>query len=458
MPQGYTDIDLTPDMGFQDIDLGTPASVDVPSQTQLEPDSWGRWIREHASSLGISPATTETAIGAGKSVLGTIKGGADLIRQIPGVGPALERGPAYDFKTPITLEPQDTAQRVGKTAADIGQFMLPASSLAKVKAALKTGSGLLNALVGAGVEGASAGAIGSAQTGDLGKGAVTGAVTAGTTLGAQAALASLKPLAERIERALVKPQQADMRDGFKTANIFKHQLGGTLEQSYDKTQQAIDRASKQLQAVMRADPDAKVNVYEALFQAADDLDKSALKNVADQQGIQRALNSMLENTGEAMRLQGIPVGPDGSVPLTAANLLKQGVGDAGAWLHTPSGKTVADIDAAAKEKVANAFYDRLKVAIEANAKGPVKAINQQLSELIPIKRALIRRIPVAARQNVVNLGDMFGWSTGSWGLALANRLLRSGPVAQGAYELGQQAGPASVGLGRTAGALTTEGQ
>lgn len=432
--------------------IGAVPADETPAK---EPDSWGKAIRQNAASLGIPIGVTNALIGAGKSALGTIHGGGELIRKIPGVGPMLDRGPSVDL--PVQLAPQGAAQQIGKVGGDIAQFMAPAGALSKLKAATATGSGILDALVGAGIEAGSAGAVGSAQTGDLKKGAEIGATAGALNLATQGVLAAAKPLAERIEKSLIKPVKADIEDGFRVQNVFKHELGGTLSQSFDKTTQKINALSQTLKQVLRADPSATVNPYEALFQAADDLDKKALKDVGDTKAIQRTLNSVLEDMGEAMRKQGVPVAPDGAIDLASANELKQGFGEMGAWLHNPSGGAMADPDSAAKEKVANAVYGQLKRAIEQNAKGPVQSINQQLSELIPIKRALIRRLPVVQRQNILNLGDLIGMSTSAWGVSLANRLLRAGTTANVLNSAANQAGALAPLSGQVGAGLTSEG-
>ncbi len=451
--------DLMPKVGEDVSDLmgGAPPQRPAPqTQTAQEPDSWGKWLREKGAAIGIDPSKTDVAIGLAKSALGTIQGGGDLIRKIPGVS-ELEQKYAPPVNVPMQMQPQGMAQQIGKVGGDIGQFMAPAGALGKLKAAAATGSGVLDALIGASMEAGASGAIGAAQSGDLRQGAIAGATAGATSLAMQGAMAAMKPMAERIERSLLKPLKPDVEDGFKIQNVFKHELGGTLSQSFDKTNAKINSLSNQLKQVLKADPNARVNPYDALFAAADDLDKTALKNVGDTSAIQRSLNSVLEDMGEAMRKQGIPVGPKGEIDLAAANELKQGFGDMGAWLHNPGGGAMADPDSAAKEKVANAVYQQLKIAIEKNANGPVKALNQQLSELIPIKRALIRRLPVDQRKNILNLGDLIGIGTGTWGVSLANRLLGSGRTANVLAHGAQNAGTVGPAVGRTIGALTSEG-
>ena len=65
----------------------------------------------------------------------------------------------------------------------------------------------------------------------------------------------------------------------------------------------------------------------------------------------------------------------------------------------------------------------------------MKEINKQLSDLIPISHAIIRRIPVAERQNVLSLTDIIsgGFAIGNpkaMGLFALNRLTKSGSFAK----------------------------
>lgn len=65
----------------------------------------------------------EGAKGVVKSGLGVIEGGGEVIRSIPGVGPLLASGP--EVTLPVSTKPSNTAQAVGKTVGDIGQFFIP---------------------------------------------------------------------------------------------------------------------------------------------------------------------------------------------------------------------------------------------------------------------------------------------------------------------------------------------
>src|SRR5262249_30871071 len=142
----------------------------------------------------------------------------------------------------------------------------------------------------------------------------------------------------------------------------------------------------------------------------------------------------------------------GQLSLPNANIAKQAVGDLGAWLHDPNGKILSDSDRVL-EDVANKFYRNLNTEIAAKSAGPVADINKQISDLLPIRAAVLRRIPAEARSSVITMADMLGLAHGSFALSIASRLLGSGRGANLAVKAGQAAPSIGPAIGRgTAGA------
>ncbi len=410
-----------------------------------QPSMWQRAAQSATQALtGIAPEqqgrAADVLAGAGKSVLGTIEGGGKLIRSIPGVGPALAG--MGDVTLPVTSQPTNADQATGKTLGNIAQMFVPGTALGKVKAAWATGNGMLDALIGAGVEGASAGTIGAAQTGSVKEGAKIGATAAGTGLAVQGALAAAKPLAEKIENVLVKPSKADLADGFDPENIFKYKVGGTLSQSYDKVQTKIKNLSNQLKTTLANAPaGSEIDLNDAMAETM----KRLHANAAGTYGQNAAIESAAEKLAEEIPT----VTKTGKVDLATANQVKQGVGDIGSWAF---GGITDELKA--KEIVANALYDTLKTRIESavsNAPGRVQQINSQLSDLIPIKNAITRRIPVAQRNAVLNLGNLLGMSSGHYWVGALNSLLQSGPAANVINAAGESAPSLAAGAGRIAG-------
>jgi hypothetical protein len=439
-----TEADLTEIFGkLNSAPAAAPAAAPAPTAPAKPMTMLGRPVKpEVAAQIESMVSQDRTRTNQGwsdvkglmKSALGTVEGGGKLIRSIPGVGPMLSRGP--EVQVPFTSQP--TPEEAGaKTVGDVAQFFLPAAGVAKVKNALTTGVRVLDALVGATLEGSSAAGVQAMQQGDT-KGTGTTAVVTGATHGlVEGGLKAAGWLGERIEHALVKPSIADERGGFLTRNIFKYDLGGTLSQSYDKTQKKLTELSSRLQDALKSHPlgqrAPQVDILQALADTSSDLVKQSARNFGSNKAIEGAVSKLLDDP----LFQG--AASTGKVDLATANQIKQAVGELGAWLHDPSGRVIFDPDSKAMETVANTLYAKLKTVIEHNALGPVAAINKQLSEVIPIRVALIRRIPVEARQNVMNLGDIVGLSTGQWGISLANRVLKSGRAANAAVKLGDAA-------------------
>ena len=196
------------------------------------------------------------------------------------------------------------------------------------------------------------------------------------------------------------------------------------------------------------------------------LSKSATKEV---QSYLDAIQKNIEAGGKPPETWGAPVSPTGGTPgqisLGDAQDIKQAVGKLGAWQYGSS-----DPNANAMEKVANAFYKNLKAEIEKQSPEDVAEINQQISDLIPVQNAIIRRIPVAARSNVLGLGDLLSGVAGAAshpagaGMFAINQLSKSGRVAgwlmNGAKNASTDAGTVGPALGSIArtGTLSTIAQ
>jgi hypothetical protein len=121
-------------------------------------------------------------------------------------------------------------------------------------------------------------------------------------------------------------------------------------------------------------------------------------------------------------------GQNGLVSIPEAQLVKRASGHFGAWTYG-----VPTPEATASQKVYNTFYNELKTAIEEGSPDGVKAINKEISNLIPVMNALIRRIPVAERNSAISLTDIITLSAASLepralALSLANFASKSGRV------------------------------
>jgi hypothetical protein len=135
-------------------------------------------LRSLLTATGHGPAL-EGSIGVGKSILGTIEGGGQLIRNAI---PAMNNLP--EATLPISTQPSNTYQSIGKTAGDVGQFFAPAGAVRNTALALKSGIPAVNMGVRALLEGGAAAGVHSLQQGTTDGAATVGAMgAAGPLLG-----------------------------------------------------------------------------------------------------------------------------------------------------------------------------------------------------------------------------------------------------------------------------------
>ena len=297
----------------------------------------------------------------------------------------------------------------------------------------------------------------------------------------------LGKLGDRITQSVIKPSQADIKDGFNIANIQKYNLGGSLKKTFSKTESTMDDLTKQLNQKLAASKETidLQSVYSSTQKAlsgsrltgfgANTSRTKALQQLQDEiiatQPTDKLVKNFIENVTAQLRYTGkneladkiisvikpevvgsfddlvkgvtsIPGALDDTavknwlgtvqqefgnpiLSVPEANIIKRAAGHFGAWQYG-----MRDPESTAREAVYNEFYKQMKVAIE-KASPEVKDINKSLSELIPIMNAVIRRIPVAERGNVINLTDVINligstFNPSALGVLTATRLGTSG--------------------------------
>jgi hypothetical protein len=219
--------------------------------------------------------------------------------------------------------------------------------------------------------------------------------------------------------------KSDIDKGFKVENIFKHGVEGNLGQILTKTETKLNGLYSSLKAglqnaekqgaevnmvkVLKETRDAIFNITKKLPQMSDGIrteaqikmgnavkNEEVFKNFSEAGGVRRIYRNLVDDVKDV-------TDSTYRAGLYEANLIKQGAGTKGAWHYLVSP------DAKAMDIVYNAFYDKLKkeierVGAEAGVKN-IKQLNKAMSELIPIKSAVIRRMPVADRNNLISLTD-----------------------------------------------------
>ena len=189
-----------------------------------------------------------------------------------------------------------------------------------------------------------------------------------------------------------------------------------MHSTLEKTQTKLGELTSQLHSTLGA-TDAKINLNDVVNQTINELTQgNKLKGFG--------ANIKIANTLENLKQEAVIAGNELSIP--DAQIVKQASGSFGAWQY---GKP--DPESKATEIVYNTFYNKLKTAIENNSPDGVKGINQELSKLIPVQNAVLRRLPVAERNNLISLSDMIGLvgstvNPASLGPTLINLISKSG--------------------------------
>jgi len=389
------------------------------------------------------------ATGAGKGIISSITGAAALgerglqLATKPFLPKEAElTGAASEELVPEELRtPQTPAEKAGFAVEQIAEFFFPAGLASKgikgtealLGATKLTGKGLGAAKIGgraaigagelAGVESIQSGGKPEDLKGVVGAAILGGAIPiVGGLVGHKLAGLSGR-LAKGIETKIIKPTARDLKNGFKIDNIFKYKLGGSLETTALKTHQKIQEASKALSNLVGGSK-ASVNVAKIIKNVEKEVESGKLRNFGSIEGMKRSLNNFKEEISQLDEISS-----KGVMNLVDAQAWKRSVGNHGAWLYG-----ARDPESKASEAVANIMYTQIRAAIERAAPKELKDMNKILSELIPIEQALIRRVPIADRQNMLGLGDIvtllpsFANPSNLWFFTL-NKLSKSGTVA-----------------------------
>lgn len=291
---------------------------------------------------------------------------------------------------PTNKQVLGSAAKLGLTTATLGT--------PGVASGIKGVAGLATRVAEGGLTGAAYQALSNMEGG---KKAIQGNVGVAATVGGAipligAAYQGIKGLipktGQKIQFSVIKPSSADIKDGFDINTLKKYNLGGSLGQTAHKTQDKLDDLTRQLQSRVKR-TDVAVDLHDVYQRTTKKLVGDKAKNFGNIASTRRVLQNLENEIDE--------VSSSGLVDLAESQVVKQSAGLKGSWVFGS-----ADPDATAVEKVYTAFYRELKEEIETKAPSGVKEINKQISELIPVMNAVIRRIPIAERNNVLSLTDV----------------------------------------------------
>lgn len=320
--------------------------------------------------------------------IGTL--GGYLWEKAKGLFGGQDNSAQYNLSAPTPLQ---TVGDVAKGAALVGGLKAPIP--ATIPGAIAQGAGF--GALGSGGEAATKTSDNAIPTGEdiskIGKALAVGAAVGGAVGGATSLLEhAIAATGDKIQMTAIKPSLADVKDGFSLDTVKKYDLGGSLSTVYNKTQAALEDLSTQLKEKL-ADSNATIDLTKVYDDTAAAVSGSKLKQFGSNTSVDRALAQLQEEV--------LTANPSGGLSIPDAQTVKQAAGKMGSWQYG-----VTDPESTARETVYNAFYGQLKKAIEENSPEGVRAINGEISKLIPVANAVIRRLPVAARNSALSLSDM----------------------------------------------------
>jgi hypothetical protein len=250
---------------------------------------------------------------------------------------------------------------------------------------------------------------------------------------------------KKITTSKIKPSKKLVSQGYDTGNFFKYDVDApTLTGTAKKLSNKIKSTSDKLKNVLGESP-AKVDInivaddaIENFIQKAQKGDQFARDAILESGGAEPLREAIAKLTDEALSIF-----PDANLNLLDANSLKRSVGTQGAWY------VAKDKSSTAEKNAANILYGELRKAINKAAgetgSDLIQKANKELSELIPLERAIIDRLPVASRNEVLPLKAAIALSQ-NWtspkqvALALATFGLTSPAVGSKFYKAGQGKG------------------
>jgi len=372
---------------------------------------------------------------SGRTIQGLMGKGVDKVFGTKGFGAP---GTVDEAARTMGLDPESSQFKTGAFVGEAGSYMMPGSSAAK----LTQGSGILAKSLVSGVTDATTQAVNAGKVD--GETLKTGLISAATTGLFSTVGKILAKSGEAIQNSVIKPSQADINDGFSIDTVQKYDLGGSLNTTHQKTEDLMNTITQERNAKLGAS-DTQINLREIFKKTSDRLQGDRLKTFGTNSGVSSALDGLKNEIRT--------VGNKVSIP--DADIVKRASGEYGAWTF---GRPDAD---SAKQAVYNVFYNELKKAIEDASPEGVRELNRQLSELIPVRNAVIRRIPIAERNLPLSLTDIIALSSSvanpsALGVLGVTRAQKSGAFGNMLFKGGSAINNKSVQTGVGAGFLSNQ--
>ncbi len=254
----------------------------------------------------------------------------------------------------------------------------------------------------------------------------------------------LQKLGKKIQTTVFRPTAKDINNGFRIDNVAKYDLGGNLPTAYNKTVQRLNELTGKLDGLIRSGgDDGVINLGDLVDELRSRYSTGGLSQLGNKKTILRTIEN-IESELDLIK----PNWRTDPLSLLDGIQTKRQVGQFTAFLHDPLKKGTS-----AEEDVWNTLYMLLKNETEKQSEKMgitgLKDVNAAISDIIPIQQAIIRRIPVAERNNVIGLSDLIGGtgmfiSPGAIAVPLVQRLFKSGTFADYLMKLGNQEAPSKV--------------
>jgi hypothetical protein len=297
---------------------------------------------------------------------------------------------AYDLSAPTPLQ---VGGDVLQGAAMVAGARLPGATSILGKTAQ---FGALGAASGAGsaiAEGKSPMDVAKSTGKGLATGALTGLTFGVLEKGVQALGSGVGRVGTKIQQGVIRPTDADFKNGFKMETIKKYNLGGSLQDTLQKSDAQMEQLSKELNAKLQSS-NASINLNNVY--------QNTVKRLFGDKFTGFGSNDQLSGAAERLRNEIVYTsGANGLVSIPEAQVVKRAAGHYGAWQYG-----FQDPQAKASERVYNIFYNELKNEIERGSPAGVREVNQKMGEIIPVMNAVIRRIPVAERNRGLSFQDI----------------------------------------------------
>jgi hypothetical protein len=303
-------------------------------------------------------------------------------------------------ETPESQKPRGAMQKAGAFTQQAAEYAIP---LGEEKLVAGIASKGLKLLSEAGINAARTGLTTAAHSGTAGESTGAAATAGGMSL-LFGALAPLVAKAGRgIQKSTLRPRKVDFENGFKWGTLDKFKLKGDLGQSFEQVDKELTRLRTERNAML-APGKVKADIAPIFESAIAEAKKkaAALKYGPLGGDVTRQFENMRD---DVYSLLGVPTGARTAVvDIRVAENLKEFLGTMGAWSYGS-----ADRSAKVSEMVANDLYKGAKTSIEkalGSAGLRVRELNRQMQDLIPVKNAMLARIPVDARQTTITLSDL----------------------------------------------------